>query len=271
MGSLNSFKHADSPCGYLHTASLRDVRPQMHAHVCQLRCKEAMQSGSSSESTTCCLAMHQAGALTYLLQARYNVHNQVRPKTCCLQNGCGLPAPRHQRPDLESNHSSVASRALSNFVTKPAQHMQSEPSRRPEPFEQRHMVPAGAYCGACSPPPTAESPCTSAPPFVWPHCTQSLYNVDAHAEAGPVPLLPTLMGCTRLPILRTFQRHLSSGLQAPSVDTQQTHMHHGSAAPCCRRSLLPNALDRAGEEVLHVVHDGAAQLLLRRDHGNILG
>lgn len=79
-------------------------------------------------------------------------------------------------------------------------------------------------------------------------------SADAHAATGPAS-------------------HVSSGLKAPSWSTC-SNCTSSSVLPLpapAARSLLPDALERAGEEVLHVVDDGASQLILRRDHGDVLG
>ena len=87
------------------------------------------------------------------------------------------------------------------------------------------------------------------------------------------PDMPQSLGACQTVGVPRASAHLSSGLAAPKVRTQQLHKQLRAAAPRSRpsRSLLPDALERAGEEVLHVVYDGAAQLILGRDHSDVFG
>ena len=81
--------------------------------------------------------------------SRPDANDQVRPKLAA----CRIVVLASTQT-LKSGHSSVSSRASSELITEPAQHMQSDPSSRSS-NEQRHIVPAGADCRACSPPPTS--------------------------------------------------------------------------------------------------------------------
>lgn len=138
-------------------------------------------------------------------------------------------------------------------------------------------MPAGAYCCACSPPPTG-TPGSRVPMCIRPHLSSSLTAPKAHTQQMhvqqlvPFPSSQLLRGVSDSAISVSIcpTSHLPFKLPT-STHSRRTCIMVLPLPGAAARSLLPDALERSREEVLHVVHDGAAQLLLRRDHGDVLG
>ena len=206
----------------------------MHAHVCKLGCTEAPCSLQVVTRAPC--------AVLCIRQVRWNTCSKpdaMYPTKFVQKLAAFRIVAICQHPDI--NHQTwnqitlVCRREYCLSMSRSLPSTCNLAPQAAQALEQRHMVPAGAYCRACSPPLTSVpgsrvylSSSLTAPKSIHSPCTCSNRFCSSSAQSH---------GACQTVEVPCASAHLSSGLGAPKVHTQQLHKQLRAAAPRSRPSL----------------------------------